>query len=1194
MELEPLPQVRYDIHGTEPMNKLIGEKHEIKDKCPWVIPDGAPYFAEAALTTVYDQRGAEMLLGRDWFFEGEFAPLVQATGRRICSFIRLSNEILDDNTFVTVDYQTVGAYFVPRTYLNGWLELIRLGQGTLDWSQVLGVPPSLPSCWHSHSIKTEIGDWFEFTAFYTYMEQILRSKTISAVDDFSEVLDEIYARLLETKQTRLTALQAHDSDYKAPHGTNKFDILLGNHPNMRTATHAQELAGTQADVLSTPQGVAELAKTYNFDTGGAMLQSVVPISRYGGEGFIPPNISGSFEGMGSSSCAAGVCLENNGLVMFLVNHFDGRNEGLYFSYMENYKQAPPTSKITYTGFKYTPPSLTAIGVTPTRIIGGSGSKVIMVGNDSRTWHLSLTNGTFDPATHQYVTCDMTEVNKFFGNAAYAAAASQRATIHHMGDWIVLAQPYGPNVPESVAMFRVKTADVRKGVAVKWEKILLTYKDCEDIQYTNVDNLRISNLTRAANNDILRFGPWTYLQPPTSIVKNGKTATLSCPKTGTTDTFYFHVLTNFVSYYNVAPVNNSANSLALMAYEFNPTTGVFKTVERPVPFTIDLVNSTPIERANYATKYYYQWSLLTSGSGTASGTLVETGEVFVTYPNGGDLFPTFFQIVKHTGVTKPEDLLKRGMSLQNFTVASEHRRGPYVQSPTGNGTYPGSVGYEADGEIFGALDPATSTRKVYYRAVTGGYEIRPSVSNLVSGTMLSRPLTNIAYEANIDQAQGLIFATGSAAELTAGGVECGNTSLSHCAWSSTYATWQPALAAFRAADENNLLLSFPRTYTRVLDIPSKKATYKGETFYGIRQAIKDKMLGFVPLPNQTARSWAFEMAILGNESGGMFKGLNLGLASVYWIDVATSLARVQHVLFRPVVEAPNADHPSCYLITDIEVLHKPAHMKIVANVTPAGAFIPNLGYKLRPMLSFYRDGTTLKVYNPGAFSIATNGTTVRMLSIYDVDMTAFNLSNIYTDQPGWNSSDYGGVIPKVGVTDLGQNGTPPDATAINGSNPLSYVNTGGAANILHKTVGGVVTHYMVGSVYPATGWVIYFPENVQLIVHGAIYKMPGGSIDLRDVDVAPQNKVYYIYATVEDNKPKYVLSTVKLRKSGNLLLVGTLTTNDKQILNITRLQPIMIGGYQLSYTREGGVIPLSTGLPQDQGTFNFLKQAELLP
>lgn len=1194
MELEKIPQPVFDIRGTEEVNKIKGEKHPVgKNFSPWLLPNGSPYFADPNQTVVYDQRGGELKLGRDYFLEEEFQPLVQVVGRKVCCFIRLSDAIIANNTFVTIDYRTVGAYFVPRTNLIDWLDRINKGQVGFDWNLVVDIPLTLPPCYHSHAIKTEIGDWFELTFFYVYLESLLRSKNANSGQELTDTLESVYAKLKETKETRLAALRAHDEDYNVPHKTNKADLVLGNHPNYKTATFAEDLAGLRSDVLSTPKGVSELAKTYEVDSDGAMLQGVIPISRFGGESFIPPNISGSFEGLGSISCAAGVCLENTGLVMFLANHFDGRVDGLYFSYMENYKKSPPDMKIIYSGFKYTPPSLSAIGVTPTRIVGGSGSKVIMVGIDGGSWHIALTNGTFDPSTHQYVTLDMTEVNKLFNNSPYTIAASQRATIHYMGDWLVLSQPYGGGVPENIALFRVKSSDVRLGNPVKWEKIKLTYKDCNDIQYTNADSLIIGDITKNANNEITKFGPWTYRQPPTSIGKNGKTATLSCLKSGEKGVNYFHVIANYGSFYNKPPANYAINTTNVMAYEFNPETGVMVTLAKPAQLSLGFTDTTQAERTKYSSDYYGQLVTLTSASGSSSGTLIETGELFCSWPNNGDLFPCYFQVIKHKGKDTIEDLLKGSLALQNVQVERDIRRGPIVPSPTTSGTYVGALSYLSDGELYTALDPADAGRKTYFRQVTGGYENRQGVTNLNVGTLLSRPLSNVAFVSNIDNQQGIVGVTGTAAELTSGKVECGDSNLSHCGWTSKSGTYLPVAPEFRAPAVNNAIVSFPRTISRTLDVPNKKITFKGETFYGFRQEIRDKLQSYVPTA-ALARSWCFEMAILGDEAGDMFKGLNIGVASIWWIDSATSTSRVQFLLFKPVVEAPNTDHPSMYLIKDLTILDAPPNQLCVKNIVDTAIFVVNPNWKLRPAFNVYRDGKALKVFSSASYVIGTNGTTVKMVSIFDINLTTNKLENVYSNEVGWNQQDLAVFIPKVGMTDVSLTGTTTEDKRISVVSPIPSTNTGGAGSLVKTTKGSVVTYYLLGSVYPATGWVVYLPENVQIIINGTSYKIQGGSLDLRDVDPSPQNKTFYIYATVVDDTPKYIFSGVKLRKSGKMMLVSVLVTNDKQILTISRLQPVMIGDYQISYERDGGIIPVSTGLPQDQGTFIFLKQSELLP
>jgi hypothetical protein len=123
--------------------------------------------------------------------------------------------------------------------------------------------------------------------------------------------------------------------------------------------------------------------------------------------------------------------------------------------------------------------------------------------------------------------------------------------------------------------------------------------------------------------------------------------------------------------------------------------------------------------------------------------------------------------------------------------------------------------------------------------------------------------------------------------------------------------------------------------------------------------------------------------------------------------------------------------------------------------------------------------------------------------------------------------------------------------------------------------------------------LFFQDNIAVMINGAAYRVPGGSIDLRDIDAAPQNKTYYVYVTIEDDLPRYLLSILPLRKSGSMMRVATVVTNASSIVTITREQPFMVGDLLLSYTREGGIIPMSSGFPQDEGSFVFVHNGELL-
>ena len=1197
--MEPIRQVTFDIHGTDPVNKFDREKITIVDKtCPWIIPNGSPYFAEAALTKVYNDAGGLLVLNRDYFFEEEFVPFCKVSGRSICTFLRLSDTILEENAFVKVSYQSIGAWFVPRNDLEQWLELIHNGGVAVPWSKVFRVPPTLPASWHMHNIKTEIGDWFELTWFFVYLRQMQETRGTDPNGTITDAVNAALLRLKNSKISTLALLTGHDQNYTKPHDTTKLDILMGNHDNFATATLEEDLAGTREDLLSTPRGVQEQIKAYTPNTDLIMRSGIMPISRFGGESFIPPNIDGSFEGLGGVACTSGFCLESTGLLMMLTNHNDGRQEGLYYSYVESYNQ--PNAKVIYSGFKYAPPSLLSIPFNPTGIIAGSNHKAIMVGTlDTSDWYVALTNGTYDPSSHQYVKCDVTDVAKLF-HPTNPWNGQARATIHRIGDYLVLIQNYGNQYNDAYAFFRVPVADVQNRLPVKWTQINVSYKDWAGTQFTNLPAMTPFPIARDGNNKITSLGPWTFRQPVTSLTRGGKSLNISCPKPGAVNVGYIQFVIPYVTLMSEPGVNISVTVQGGIGFEFNAATGVLTQINKMPELSIGFTDTTTAEKALYQSMWLGHFYNATAQTQQASTVLLETGELVIASINSSNQFPAQYEIIRYKNRATPSAVLKSRLDVQFGPVDWRRVFDAVVPSPILSGTYPCAMTYDTDGELYGAINQDTNTRKMYLRLVTGGYQLRPEIANLSKSPVLSRPLTNTIYLTNLGHENPVIGITGSAAELTAGGVECGTTSFAACGYSSFNPnnTSTPRNAEFKAPEGHNCLLTFPRTVTRELDQGQRKATYKGATFFGIRQNLVDKFMDMIPVEHRPSKYWCFSMNILGAESGGMFKGLNIGMAFVHFFDAAAATTRIQLVLFRPVVEAPNADHPGVYWIKDITVLDAPGHVRGAINVKMDTANLTlSTSVNQKPIFTAYRDGTRIKAFMSSPYSTETTSTIfTKQAAYFEIDLTALKVENIYGTGVTWSIPDLTAFIPKVGMVDTSLNGIYPNATSITWGAGSPHLDTGGAAALYRKTseVDGSVTYYMGATAYPETGWTVFFQDNIGMLVNGTVYRMTGGSVDLRDIDPAPQNKTFYIYATVEGDDPRYLFSTTKLRKSGNLLLAATLVTNSLQILTITRHQPLMLGQYALSYTREGGTIPMSAGFPQDEGDFFFLKSSELLP
>ena len=151
-------------------------------------------------------------------------------------------------------------------------------------------------------------------------------------------------------------------------------------------------------------------------------------------------------------------------------------------------------------------------------------------------------------------------------------------------------------------------------------------------------------------------------------------------------------------------------------------------------------------------------------------------------------------------------------------------------------------------------------------------------------------------------------------------------------------------------------------------------------------------------------------------------------------------------------------------------------------------------------------------------------------------------------------------------------------------------TGGAGTI----IDGAVSKNLIGSVYPETGWIIFFKTDVSVTFNGKRYVLPLGTIDLRDIDPNPINKTFYIYAKIDGAEPYYEVSLDKRLESPYQLWVGRVTTNDRQIITLERFNVIAINGHRVSETKRGSSIPATSGLINAEGQIPWLRQDELLP
>lgn len=397
--MQPLVLLEFDITGKNPANKQTN-KIMLKDKTlPYVVPYAAPFFKNNFV--VKDDEGR--ILNAGYTFEEPVIDVQMDTGKEVYSFIKLNQNLIDNNDFVTVTYQSVGLTEISRDVVMDFLEQLEIGLGKpIPWGKLFRVPDAFPFEHHIHSIKTELAGFVEICDILDILIGFYQKyKTQNPMTNQVEVpLTNLFARLNTIRTTLMNNIKAHDTNYNNPHGIDKAGIKLGNHPNYKTATLAEDIAGIRTDVLSTPLGQGTALEVLKQDTGDLMEGGVLPFTQYGNNSYLPPAVQGAFEGLGTDIFTAGICLENTDELVILSRRFDGVNLGLYYSFVKNYSQLKNGAEfdVSFTGENYVHPMITQRRlvdehvvretlVKETVVIPGDGEPVIQKANAEFVWVL---------------------------------------------------------------------------------------------------------------------------------------------------------------------------------------------------------------------------------------------------------------------------------------------------------------------------------------------------------------------------------------------------------------------------------------------------------------------------------------------------------------------------------------------------------------------------------------------------------------------------------------------------------------------------------------------------------------------------------------------------------------------------------------------------------------------------------------
>ncbi|QMP24012.1 putative membrane protein [Proteus phage 10] len=117
-----------------------------------------------------------------------------------------------------------------------------------------------------------------------------------------------------------------------------------------------------------------------------------------------------------------------------------------------------------------------------------------------------------------------------------------------------------------------------------------------------------------------------------------------------------------------------------------------------------------------------------------------------------------------------------------------------------------------------------------------------------------------------------------------------------------------------------------------------------------------------------------------------------------------------------------------------------------------------------------------------------------------------------------------------------------------------------------------------------GWLVYFTSESPLFMMGSEFTLPQTHIDLRDVANDPRNKTFHLYCRLKDQKAEYYITTEEHNPTMSLMYIGDIITDDTQIKTINVDKRIRLDTFQISPSRAGSGIPVTTGVPSQVGSF----------
>jgi len=1004
----------------------------------------------------------------------------------------------------------------------------------------------------SDNLTVDPGSWGSFYASIEALTWKLQNARYSQYDLAAGVMTN-FTNTVEMLVTEAQSnLNAHASNRTNIHKVNATQIGFGLVDNFKTATVAQAGEGEYDNLFITPPGYNALASKVFGDFGSSLHhQGINPISAFGSLSFLPPDISGSFEGSGqlSGNSCGPMIIEDDGTMVGLRYGATGTSEGLYYFYLPSAEDRIDSTSPIRTNFKYVPPNLPA--GTYCSDIYNNDSEVLLgaiKGSSSVDRFISLTNGTFDVSKHYtayYKAAGMANGNYHIRFMTAAIVGTYVYIFGGLEDFVTVTPDANGNAERTdsarLVVWRVAISAIQAGGTVTLEPV--TNWSCKDVYGRSITNADVLIAAQWSSSDA-NNNPYVYVTNKQLFainIQNAQRRLQSAVNPANPNQVR-------VNYHHTTYSQAKAGGTGLAPIAFSiliDTTAKTSVVEdSPGPITISGNQySAPIS------------SPLQTGSTTATGmdmmggnrhhnTLVTNRGYLLTRMSGnqpdenplygkGQIlnFVSRFDAMRERSrvtrlITQVNDPLVTGSALTNNFMKPQLLRGFGLLL---TGTKYKEVGYYTYGTTKRVVITGNANfpyklldgRTINGFAPNGNRSEIPAARTAIDRYRFAHVITQVDSGGNIISSPSVIWEDN---DKSTSWVGCTDID-ANLNMTGSFSFDKAEMNALAKAAITQVLGKAPTLNMGLIYVPQDTAVPLIMVCNG--EVLRDDGLAY------RAAFALVELNYTGSRSGSV-----TGYTIKRVIDRRIEEQQPSGVT----MELAGQGGLNIYKTAAGDYL---LGIGCPPNHQTYGGIYSYVWYAAIRAGTGTIEDSTVKRFNHGYYPTADNPTPL--------------------------------VVPGSGicVMDYATNRNNATAVMVMDSMATTY------QEFINWTSRG---KFILAAQQVEQGYLVYFTAPTQVFLAGNEYTLPAGNIDLRSIQANPANTTFYLYVQLVDEQVSYLITTQAQAPSMTLMYIGSIVTNSTQIQSISVNKKVRVETFELSANRIGSAIPISTGVPSGAGNF----------